>query len=147
MPKCKSVHLCWDLNPEHRIRSPMCYPITPQRLSFKLTSAHIEDVQWVSIAVMADIFYNTNYKMIIQRSTKNDKRLMANFGKRPNGKEYIVHFGSPSPPSEAFIDHGDEKKRDIILNVISPEKIGKTHFLQERYLDTFFGKPRILIKI
>ena len=124
----------------------MCYPITPQRLSFNLTSAHIEDVQWVSIAVMADIFYNTNYKMIIEHSTKNDKRLMAIFGKRPNGKEYIVHFGSPSP-SEAFIDHGDKKKGQIILNVIGPEKIGKTHTLQERYLDTFFGKPWILIKI
>ena len=48
--------------------------------------------------------------MIIEHSTKNDKRLMAIFGKRPNGTEYIVHFGSPSPPSEAFIDHGDKKK-------------------------------------
>ena len=106
----------------------MCYPITPQRLSFNLTSAHIEDVQWVSIAVMADIFYNTNYKMIIEHSTKNDKRLMAIFGKRPNGTEYIVHFGSPSPPSEAFIDHGDKKKRTDYIKRHRPRENWKNPY-------------------
>ena len=36
---------------------------------------------------------------------------MANFGQGPNGKDFIVHFGSPSPPSQAFVDHRDSDKR------------------------------------
>lgn len=52
--------------------------------------------------------------MIIKPSTREDKRLMAIFGKGQNGRDIIRHFGSPSP-SEAFVDHGEkDKKRNYI---------------------------------
>ena len=53
---------------------------------------------------------------------------MAIFGKRPNGTEYIVHFGSPSPPSEAFIDHGDKKKRTDYIKCHRPRENWKNPY-------------------